>query len=54
MTTTLSSPTATVLTTEIPERRFAPSGLIAGLGLVGPSSIRAAVTIVVHRLGCAP
>ena len=32
MTTTLSSPTATVLTTEIPERRFAPSGLIAGIG----------------------
>ena len=32
MTTTLASPTTTVLTTENSERRFAPSGLVAGIG----------------------
>jgi hypothetical protein len=32
MTTTLASPPTTVLTTEIPDRNFAPSGLIAGIG----------------------
>jgi hypothetical protein len=32
MTTTLASPTTTVLTTELPDRGFAPSGLVAGIG----------------------